>query len=770
MGKDMRHIGEYNRNSKGDEYVVCDFEDADHVYVIFSDGTKAGPVKYDSVKRGILRKPRASVTNSRLDVEGKTVKLADGTTATCEIYRNDNDICVVLSNGMIVDHVTVKEFESGSIQIDNGNIMFMEERQHASKANRVRDERIRTFNNTLFLLRRYHVCAVIRPCGFGKTYLFKRLARQPEYRKILYVYPHADAEGLLSVGESREYDSKHKKRFGKIDIMTYAALSRKSDKALEKMDYDLVFFDEMHFIGAGKIESDTEKGGKGVHTYPAVKKFMEMHPRAHFCGATATPDRTDGVRIVERLFHGITTYPYSEEDAFEDGLYTAPKYVYCTYGIERMVRNIQNEMKKKKMEVTREEIKKIAGTEKLERVNAENMDKVIRRVCDETLDDTSYMRFICFYPTIKELQENREKCETWFRKAYPDHQVYSLEVHSRSEADINAVRALPKESGRIDLVMNCEILNTGYHDEYLTGLVLDRKTQSWTKYMQMVGRIFSMSSDKKTIIFDIGDNIHSDFVYGTDPEDAALAETAGTNISLPETSAPVVLPDSYSGIRAAFPHAANWWKIRLEEKAVKESNMQTVTAANGTTPGNDVKQENCGKAVTVENTEHSKPADPAPAAIYHKATGNTQAGIPKSKHCHPHKISGAVTPEKVTIPIPEAPDWEKICSEIGYDPRRAMRPARDGSWLRNHVDVFSNDVDEQTIRDKLIREKIEPLCRNAVAQFDSLLPDRKFLSYADAENPARGNDIKVLKACAWVQGIQWETVLRYMVETEIMPA
>ena len=249
-----------------------------------------------------------------------------------------------------------------------------------------------------------------------------------------------------------------------------------------------------------------------------MKTFMESHPQTHFIGATATPLRMDGINVISSMFHNHVCYPYTDEDAFEDGILKKPHYYYCVYDV---LKKLKDEVEKNiHVDMDRDELQrtlKLSG-EDIDEIDTKFMDKHIRNSCDKVIADTSYMRFIAFYLTNEEIAKNKAKVLEWFKNAYPDHEVCSITVTNRTNKSLKDVDKLPTEpsdpkfKGRIDIIFNCEKLCMGYHSELITGLILDRKTQSLSKYIQMIGRLLSCDNDNPVIIFDVVDNIHSDFV------------------------------------------------------------------------------------------------------------------------------------------------------------------------------------------------------------------------------------------------------------------
>lgn len=783
--------GERNRNKAGEMMCISKYIDSRHVYVVFeNDNNVVGPRSYRAFKNGTIRNIKKNSPRNEKWVLNESVQLTNDISAKCIEYRNDNDILVKLSNGCLVDHVNVDDFINGDISPTVLNDDFLAKKSKFDRENTIAEERIRTFENIVDLLYRYHKCMMIRPCSFGKTTIAKKLFKM--YGKCLYLYPNADAEGLLSIDRAVKRDKKNNKRMGKLTTMTYAKLAGKSPEEIEKMDYDIVFMDEAHFLGAGKDMKD------GDHTYGAVKCLMETHPHTHFVGATATPNRMDGVNVTKELFNNITTYPYTDQDAFEDGLFTVPKYLYYTYGIKELIHSKAKEAKKQGIVVTKEQLDEILGNEELQRVDARYMDKAIKSACEESGVDTSYMRFVCFYRTVRELEENEKKVVGWFQKAFPNHSIQATRIHSRSATDINTIRNLPVENNRIDLIFNCEMLNLGYHEQHLTGLILDRKTLSYNKYWQMIGRVMSMDSDKQAIVFDIADNIHSDFVYGKEEANACDNDIPFASICNKDYNNDVFEDKnsevSYESITKENRSATNWAKIednsltvinaiekatRLEkpiEDSVVDSlqNQETnklnscrmsVAESVGTnffsevsdfkeTPGNK-EQMDFPESFNKMDLDFGDSSD-VPIFKGYSIPANETNKDRKRKYTCSRELKSR------TFDVTNL----EIVDDFGYDPKNYIR-TNSGRIISNYVDIINNEVNYDELFAKVVYKPIEERCKKASELFKNLSSGFSFSKFEDVSNPDNKKYVDVLEGAAWTEHLTGDTLLYYMITGKV---
>ena len=497
--------GEVKRNYNGEMMALLEYRRPNDIDVIFEYDDHIETTTYYNFKTGNVLRKTADLS------EWIGVTCTDKARDDAKIIeaKSETEITLRYSDGDIISGVTLNDAV-------NGNFGRQYERTHQEvilsgksdkRGRNIAEERDLTLKNVEYILYRYRKCLMIRPCGFGKTVIGLKLFSYPRYKKCLFLHPQKDELNIEKV--------RHAHLGKKITTKTYAWLRTLTDKEIKNLDYDIVFMDEAHNMGGNE-----EDGTGAVKTSIAVKKLMAYHPHTHFLGATATPIRMDGIDVGKELFNNHYCYPYTDEDAFEDGILKKPYYKYCVYDV---VKKIRDKIKDSKVNVKmdRDELSRLLQLkeEDINEIDIRFMDKHIRNCCEKVLPDTRYMRFIVFYLTNEDIEKNKGKIEKWFKRAYPKHEISSIVVTSRTDKDLKDVDALPTEpsdpkyAGRIDLIFNCEMLCMGYHSELITGLVMDRKTQSLSKYLQMIGRLLSCDNDDPVIIFDIVDNLHSDFVY-----------------------------------------------------------------------------------------------------------------------------------------------------------------------------------------------------------------------------------------------------------------
>ena len=121
--------------------------------------------------------------------------------------------------------------------------------------------------------------------------------------------------------ETHEFAEQVKTKFKeRCNMITYRKLSRMTPENVKSMrQYDLIIFDEAHGMGAEK-------------TRRSIRKLMTYQKYAKFIGATATPLRcNDGIDVASMFFNNNIAFRYDLKDAFEDGTFQIPAYVYNVY-------------------------------------------------------------------------------------------------------------------------------------------------------------------------------------------------------------------------------------------------------------------------------------------------------------------------------------------------------------------------------------------------------------------------------------------------------
>lgn len=369
--------------------------------------------------------------------------------------------------------------------------------------------REKTLKDLMKKLRLHQKCALIRPTGFGKTCMLTNLIKS--YKKVLYLYPaevikntvvyryYQDADNVAFDEETRETLM----ALGEIEnvtLMTYAKLNRLKKGDLEVLGYDLIVADECHRLGGHK-------------TMSAMGFLLSENPNAHFVGATATPNRSDGLDVVNIFFNDVTVFPYTLHDAFMNGVLKIPNYCYCPTDHKT---NLKEEALMVGEDINDLKVREVLKKQLVEISNLYGMENIIKTNCNEYLEDTNYMKFIVFFSCIEQMLDKAKDVTRWYKKAFPDHHIRQLFISSENletKKNVDELETLLYTDKTIDLVFCIEMLNMGYHVNDISGVVMYRGTKSDIIYVQQLGRALSSGASTPCLVFDIVDNLHRKAVF-----------------------------------------------------------------------------------------------------------------------------------------------------------------------------------------------------------------------------------------------------------------
>lgn len=372
---------------------------------------------------------------------------------------------------------------------------------------KIEDLRERTYQETCDLLDTYNKACIIRPTGFGKTGILTKICKR--YGNVLYLYPNQVVmDTVLSFYYGGEQNIPDHRSIPNVEFMTYQALAlATNDKLKRHKNKTIVILDECHRLGADGAAS-------------GLKTLIECNPNIKLCGATASPERMDLVDEISMFFDNHTPFTYTLHDAFQDGILQRPYYVFCHHDPKRAIKEIEKDVRLETDKIAdkneRKEIMTLLKARLIEISNLMNMDNVIKNVCNQYAPNTDYMKFIVFCRNLKHIRDKQANVTGWFQKAYPFHQIRTLEISSNDEEchdNVNKLNELSYQTNTIDLIFSCEMLNMGYHIESLTGILMYRGTNSGIVYTQQLGRALNSGSSNAGLVFDIMDNLHRETMY-----------------------------------------------------------------------------------------------------------------------------------------------------------------------------------------------------------------------------------------------------------------
>lgn len=322
-----------------------------------------------------------------------------------------------------------------------------------------------TINDMVAKLNARHIALMVRPTGFGKTFMMITLAKLQLYKKVLYLYPldvilqsiyNSYHPVCLSTGEIIPPDDMFGIKFAGTEeehirypelpyiefctyrkmLEEYKAVAREDDDSISEEERETLIREwvknRFEGIEALFLDEAHTTGAEGFLKYwPYIKELStngKHSDRLDIVGATATPLRTSkSVDIEAEIFYymiGAKKYSarirdYGFEDCWSVGIFQRPYYI-------RALANKQKERDKILFEIVKTGMDKrlsSMGTT-LDEVQDELDDLManikplsemlidgIQTTDPECLVSRSYVRLLVFYANSSDLLENRADVE-----------------------------------------------------------------------------------------------------------------------------------------------------------------------------------------------------------------------------------------------------------------------------------------------------------------------------------------------------------------------
>ena len=392
--------------------------------------------------------------------------------------------------------------------------------------------------------------AVIFPTGCGKSFVTLKYIEDHPDEKILFLSPRCSINQQIYeyivrfIGGRTENIEDIKNEFGnlkkaaqsfipEIKAMTYQSLLdiNKKDssirKLLNKIKPNLIVIDEMHHVktknntfGNG-IEEDEENLTENEKQElrkeenewgKCFQKLLDEFPDAKVLGLSATPIRTDGANVVERIFENSVASEISLLEAIELEIITPPRYVVPDFlkedELQTLLEKIENADEDKKPELKQKYDELVEKSEKAPGI-PELMNEHI------TEEDGKY---IVFCKDIKDMEDKKSKAKEWFEKIDKEPTIYSVSTYGYDEngekrkinPSINnkILKDFENDNSEHLKLMYCVgMIEEGVHLDDVSGIILATKTESRPAYLQRIGRTISaVEKHKETLVIDLVNN------------------------------------------------------------------------------------------------------------------------------------------------------------------------------------------------------------------------------------------------------------------------
>ena len=374
------------------------------------------------------------------------------------------------------------------------------------------------YDNALKLFENGRYAAVIFPTGCGKSFVTLKLIQDNIDKKILFLSPlqainnQMDNYIIKWLGENADIKDRNnavRSIVPHFRSMLYQTLisNKKSARAIiEKLNPDIIIIDEMHHL---KTDNNEENEQDENVWGQKVKELLDMYPNAKVLGLTATPERTDGINTVERLFEGKIASEITLVEALQsDKIHLkAPTYIPSDYalgekleGILEEIEECEDEEKKKKLKKLYEKMRGIVD-------KADGIPELLKK--NITKKDGKY---IVFCGSKEDMEVKMKQAKEWFGEIDEEPEIYAIASAYRTEKGVRyneqQIEQFEKsDSEHLKLLYSIDMLNEGVHVDDVSGVIMTRKTGSRLVYLQQVGRALSSDQNRETpIVFDLVNN------------------------------------------------------------------------------------------------------------------------------------------------------------------------------------------------------------------------------------------------------------------------
>lgn len=303
-------------------------------------------------------------------------------------------------------------------------------------------------------------CAYISATGTGKSYVGGKLIEDEGYRALILVPSLEIAKGwreLMPDTKVETYQSLHKAELDGVDLL---------------------LCDEMHHLGA-ELWGEQFKG------------LIEGYT-GKILGMTATPVRflDKGRNMVEELFDRNQVVGVELPEAIERGILPSFDYITALFNLPSYMPDAEyrNET-----------------TEKLfSRLDTMSNAYSFQNILHKHMAEGAH-KVVVFVGKIEEIPSVMEVV----REAYPEAGHYQAHSDMTDGDRRMAIRAF-RDSGKLSFLYTVDLLNEGVHIPGVDSVIMFRKTESPTVYLQQLGR--ALSSDmagQRVQVFDFVANHES---------------------------------------------------------------------------------------------------------------------------------------------------------------------------------------------------------------------------------------------------------------------
>lgn len=343
------------------------------------------------------------------------------------------------------------------------------------------------YKNLMNMWKTNKLASIIQATGTGKSYIITKVLQNCT-GNILVICPTVDiSKQFLELFKESGIETT------RVDLYTYAKVSRLTKSDLASIKYDLIVIDEFHRAGA-----DTWSVG--------VNNLLSVNPRSKVLGTTATPIRylDDRRNMADEMFEGNIASSIDLFEAIARGILPVPKYIEALYDITPDIDSLTSDVSRSTMpsikkEALLEDIKKF----KISWDGVKTISNIIRK--HFTTDVNKVMVFCKDVSHIKEMVPLVEK---WFEESGIYDKVNSYMTYSTTDDKRDELNEFKKdaEKGEVNLLFSVDRVSEGIHVG-ATAVIFLRNTCSNNVLLQQIGRALAATQDTTPIILDLINNV-----------------------------------------------------------------------------------------------------------------------------------------------------------------------------------------------------------------------------------------------------------------------
>ena len=294
---------------------------------------------------------------------------------------------------------------------------------------------------------------IVQDTGTGKSFICAELLNTIfKGMSVLYVVP------VFKIAEN------FKNSTGCSDNIEFVSYRFFKDD-VDLSDIDVIVFDEAHHTGSNKCGN-------------VIQNIIQNNQDKYIIGLTATPVREDKVDV--STFFSKTINGASVFECIENGLMPKFAYISCS---DHTIKDINSHVRSYGVNsITRDGI-----TYNL-KIDYNNSIDLLKSI----VKDTNLDKWICFFGSVKELNENEEAMKSIF-------QGYTIvKVHSYLETvDLEGLSTQSKV-----VVLSVNMFLEGIHLKGVQGILISRNVGSVLVFRQILGRVSSIGSNVSPVVID----------------------------------------------------------------------------------------------------------------------------------------------------------------------------------------------------------------------------------------------------------------------------